>query len=86
VDIPSDTDPIPDGTEIKFILYNDEGEIMASYTNYYLSPETYEQVFKEAGFTTFEWVPFQCDPNLPNKAFHDDYIRHPHAIGIIATK
>ncbi|CAF5026201.1 unnamed protein product, partial [Rotaria sp. Silwood1] len=43
-----------------------------------MSPGIYEQVFKEAGFTTFEWVPFQCDPNMPNKAFHDDYIRHPH--------
>lgn len=77
---------IPDGTECDFTVYDDRDEILASFKNYYLSPETYEEVFKEAGFTTFEWVPFQHDSNMPNSDFYEDYFRHPHAVGIIAMK
>lgn len=83
---PVEEDPIPDGTELIITFYNDQDEPMCMVTDYYYSTVTYEEVFKEAGFKSFQWVPYQCDPNAPNKAFFDDYINNPGSIGVIATK
>ncbi|CAF0745053.1 unnamed protein product [Adineta steineri] len=77
---------MPDGTEFTVILYNERDEPACTFSNYHLSAETYEQVFKEAGFKSFQWVPFQSNPNDPNRAFYDDYINSPDSIGVIATK
>jgi SAM-dependent methyltransferase len=84
--VPLDNSPIPDGTEVSFSLYNDEDEMISTFISYYLSPTVFEEVFKEAGFKTFQWVPYQCDPDLPNKAFYDDFMTYPPGIGIIAIK
>ncbi|CAF1120636.1 unnamed protein product [Rotaria sp. Silwood1] len=81
-----DSDSLPDGTEIIVTLYNDQDVEMCSFTNYHYSPETYEKIFKEVGFKTFQWVPYQCDPDDPNRTFFDDLIRRAPSIGIIATK
>jgi hypothetical protein len=78
--------PLGDGTELLVTFYNEQDEPTCTFTNYYLSPTTYEQVFKEAGFKSFQWVPYQCDPNVPNKAFFDDLIKCANGIGIITTK
>ncbi|CAF1366428.1 unnamed protein product [Rotaria sordida] len=79
-------DPLPDGTEIIVTLYDDQNMEKCSFPNYHYSPATYEQIFKEVGFKTFQWIPYQCDPNDPNQTFFDDLIRNAPSIGIIATK
>jgi SAM-dependent methyltransferase len=84
--VPLDGDSIPDGTKLITTMYNKQDEIIDTLIDHYWSPMTYEQVFKEAGFTTFQWVPYQCDPDMPNREFYDYYIDCPHAIGVIATK
>lgn len=81
-----DDNPIADGTEVTFTLYNKGNETISTFTNYYFSPATYEQVFKEAGFNKFQLIPCQCDPDEPNKVFYDDLVNCPAAIGIIAIK
>ncbi|CAF2878926.1 unnamed protein product [Rotaria sp. Silwood2] len=86
VNIPLDEGLIPDGTEVFVTLYNKKNEPTCTFTTYYLSPNTHEQVFKEVGFKTFEWVHYQCDPDVPNKAFYDDLIKCANGIGVIATK
>ena len=82
--IPLDEGPIPDGTEVFVTFYNKQGEELCTVTNYHLSPTTYEKAFKEAGFTEFKWVPFQCDPETVNKEFYNDLITCANGIGIIA--
>ncbi|CAF2583942.1 unnamed protein product [Rotaria sp. Silwood2] len=81
-----DGDALPDGTEIIVTLYDGEDAEMCSFPNYHYSPATYEQVFQEVGFKTFQWVPYQCDPDYPNRTFFDDLINSSPSIGIIATK
>jgi hypothetical protein len=84
--VPVDEDPIPDGTEVIVTFYNEQDEPMCMVTDYHYSTTTYEEVFKEAGFKSFQWVPYQCDPDAPNKAFFDDFTKNSGSIGVIATK
>lgn len=84
--VPFGDGPIPDGTEIVVTLYNRQDEPITPFINYHYSPSAYEQVFKEAGFKTLEWVPYQYDSNAPNRAFFDDLINHAPSIGMVATK
>ncbi|CAF3021312.1 unnamed protein product [Rotaria socialis] len=84
--LPFDGDLLPDSTEIIVTMYDTQDMPMCSFSNYHYSPTTYEQVFKEVGFKTFQWVPYQCDPNDPNGTFFEDLIHNAPSIGIIATK
>jgi 2-polyprenyl-3-methyl-5-hydroxy-6-metoxy-1,4-benzoquinol methylase len=84
--VPLNDEFIADGTEIIVTFYNAQDEPMCTFSNYHYAPSTYEQVFKEAGFRIFQWVPYQCDPNAPNRAFFDDLINCAPSIGLIATK
>lgn len=77
---------IPDGTQIFITLYNKNEEKICTLINYHFSAATYEQVFKESGFKTFQWIPFQCDPQAFNKEFYNEFLQCPNGIGIIATK
>lgn len=78
--------PIPNGTEVMVSFLDEQGEPMCTLSNYFLLPTTYEQVFKEAGFKSFEWVPIQCDPKTPNKEFFNDLVKCGPGIGIIVRK
>ena len=77
---------IPDGTEFIVTLYDTEEKAPCTFTNYHYSLATYEQVFKEADFKSLKWIHYQCDPNIPNKAFYDDYFKYPSSIGLIVPK
>jgi ubiquinone/menaquinone biosynthesis C-methylase UbiE len=83
--IPDNT-PMPDGMLHTFTMYNNRDEVLGVITSHHYTPKTYEEVFREAGFTTLEWVPLQCDPNIPNKEFFDDLIKYTPITGLIATK
>lgn len=77
---------LSDGAEVKYTHFNDKDGSSFSYVTYYLSSETYEQVFKEAGFKTFKWVPMESDPKIQERQFYDDFVQYAPAIGIIASK
>ena len=75
------------GEAIKYTYYwNPDTPSSCVFYNYYFSPSTYEVIFKECGFSSFEWVPVQCNPKIDNVAFFDDLIHLPHIIGIVAEK
>ncbi|CAF2768259.1 unnamed protein product [Rotaria sp. Silwood2] len=83
---PVDENHVPNGTEIIVTLYNKKDEPTCTFTDYYYSAETYEQIFKEIGFKSFDWVLMECDPEAPNKEFYDEYIKCPSSVGFIAKK
>ncbi|CAF1340547.1 unnamed protein product [Rotaria sordida] len=78
--------PLHNGAEVKYTHFNDQQNTSFSYITYYLSPQTYEQEFKRAGFTYFKWVPLESDPKVEDRAFYDDFINYAPAIGIVASK
>jgi hypothetical protein len=56
--------------------------------DHWYSAETYERLFKEAGFKYFEWVPIKIDPNKMTKEDQDylaDFVDSAGSIGFIAT-
>ena len=80
--------PRTEGTPITYHIRNSDGTEFG-FDNYYLSPSTYEAVFKEAGFSDFTW----CGPWLANEGkerFEDGYwdlfLDHPPLIGMLAHK
>jgi len=78
---------LQEGGPIKYTYYwNPQTPSSCVFYNYYFSPSTYEELFKECGFSSFEWVPVQCNPKIDNVVFFDDLISLPHIIGIIAKK
>ncbi|CAF3913583.1 unnamed protein product [Rotaria sp. Silwood1] len=77
---------VPDGTQVFITLYNKNEEKLCTFTNYHFSAATYEQVFKESGFKTFQWIPFRCDPQSSNREFYNEFLQCPNGIGMIATK
>ena len=81
-----DAGPLQNGVEVKYTHFNDKEGTSFSYVTYYLSPETYEEAFRKAGFAHVKWVPMESDPNVEDRSFYDDFVQHAPAIGIIASK
>lgn len=79
-------DIIPDETEIIVTLFDENDQAMTPFINYYYSQETYQQVFKQVGFKSLEWIPYQYDSNASNKSLFDDLIHRAPSIGMVATK
>lgn len=64
----------PDGREFQF-------------DNFYLSPETYEKAFKQAGFSSFNWEgPWLSEEGIKNypDGYWDDFMNHPPLSGMSA--
>lgn len=79
--------PIPEGTELIITFYSrKDGKPWCSFSNYYYSPETYEQVFKDVGFKTFQWIHYEHDPSQKNQEYYSALVQNPTSIGIVATK
>ncbi len=55
--------------------------------NFYLSPQTYEQAFKEAGFSEFKWQRVLLNPNQQGNSYWDNFfISEPPFIAMLAVK
>lgn len=50
-----------EGSEVKIELSDFAGKKICEFTNYYWTKETYERIFKEAGFET-EWIKSEVSP------------------------
>jgi len=55
--------------------------------NYYLRPETYEQAFREAGFSEFEWKRVLLNPSERGNTYWEEFFRgQPPFIAMLARK
>jgi len=77
-DLYASTDiPRKEGMPITFTLKNPDDTFVA-LDNYYLSPETYEQAFEEAGFIDFQWTAVSVSPEGVKKmgeGYWDHFIK-----------
>lgn len=72
-----------EGAPIRYTFFNADGS-QFQFNNYYLHPATYEAVFREAGFSSFEWVPVSLDPVQNGNSFWHPFLEHPPIIGFVA--
>lgn len=77
---------LENGDIVKYTHFNQKDGTSFSYDTYYLSPRTYEVIFKQAGFVNYRWVPLESDPNVEEREFYDGFVHYPPAIGILASK
>jgi toxoflavin synthase len=57
--------------------------------NYYLSPETYEEALRCAGFREIRWHPLRASPSCGNSVDHgfwDEFLGNPPVIGLECLK
>ena len=76
--------PTP-GAPIRYRFTNNDGTEF-EFNNYFLSPATYEEAFREAGFDDFRWLNVSVDPAERNNPFWDDFLKNPPVIAFTATK
>ncbi|UJR10271.1 hypothetical protein I4U23_014478 [Adineta vaga] len=74
---------IMDGDKVD-VTFDVNTDNQFTLTDFWYSSDTYEKAFREAGFTTFQWVPLEIDPKTTGekKAFFSD-VSYFH-IGFIA--
>ncbi len=76
-----------EGDSITYTFFNESGTSF-SLDNYYLSLETYEEVFLEVGFSSFQWTTLKISEKSKEKYSLDywrTFLNHPPIIGIEAT-
>jgi toxoflavin synthase len=76
-----------EGAEVKYLIDKMADPII----NFYLTPETYEQAFRNAGFSKFEWRAVQLHPREQRSPHWDEFFKSPKKfpspfIAMIATK
>lgn len=77
-----------EGDPITYTFFNEDGSSF-SLDNYYLSLQTYEEVFLEAGFQSFYWKTLKISEKSKEKYsldFWRTFLNHPPIIGIEAIK
>lgn len=74
-----------EGDYIRYTMFNHDGS-SCSFDNYYLSPQTYEEVFEEVGFKHFTWHwPRLEDGELINQHW-EYFMAYPPIFGFSAKK
>ncbi len=74
-----------EGDPIQYTFYNEDGSI-CQFDHYFLSPQTYEEAFQEAGFDDFQWVWPSVHPTERGNEFWNEFILDPPVIGFVAYK
>lgn len=72
-----------EGDPIRYTFFNADGT-QFQFNNYYLSPATYEAAFREAGFSTFQWVPVTLAPSQQRNRIWYHFMAHPPIMGFVA--
>ena len=78
----------PDPAEGDAILYritNSDGT-QFEFNNFYLSPETYEGAFREAGFREFRWLDLSVHPTERCNPFWEGFLENPPVIPFAAFR
>jgi len=82
--------PVPrkEGDAIQYTFFQEDGSSF-SFDNFYLSEQTYEQAFKQAGFKSFAWHKPRLSPEgaakFP-KDFWATFFEHPPIVAIAADR
>ena len=77
--------PPTEGDSIRYTITNEDGQKF-EFTNFFLTPETYQDAFRAAGFRDFQWVAVSLHPAQRNDPFWDDFLRDPPLIAFSASK
>lgn len=68
------------------VVYRVDG-MTDSIVNYYLNPATYEEAFKAAGFTSFQWERVQLNPACAGDPYWREFFEgEPPFIAMVAVK
>lgn len=73
------------GDPIRYRFTNNDGTEF-EFNNYFLSPETYADSFREAGFRDFRWLGVSLDPAERGNPFWDEFLENPPVIAFAATR
>ena len=74
-----------EGDYIRYRLFNPDGS-ECTFDNYYLSPETYEEVFSSLGFKSFRWHWPRLAPEQMSSDYWHFFMDYPPIIGLSAIK
>ena len=74
-----------DGDPITYVMHNPDGS-QFQFNNYYLSPQTYQEAFEEAGFVDFRWEGPYLNPDQQDNSFWTPFMDAPPIIGFSAYK
>ncbi len=74
-----------EGDPIHYHFYSQDGSV-CEFDNYYLSPQTYAEAFREAGFVNFQWMWPSVHPAERGNPHWDDFMYDPPVIGFVACK
>ena len=74
-----------EGDPIAYTFFNEDGTEF-QFNNYYLTPETYQEAFEEAGFVNFKWEGLRLDPRQEWNSFWNDFMNKPPVIGFSAER
>ncbi len=74
-----------EGDYIRYVMYNPDGTTF-HFNNYYLLPETYEEVFRTVGFKEFSWEGPFLNPDETENNFWSAFMLQPPMIGFTAGK
>ena len=78
--------PVPkEGDSILYTVTNNDGS-QFHFKNFYLTPESYRNAFREAGFKDFRWLDVSLHPAQRNNPFWDDFISNPPVIAFVASR
>lgn len=77
--------PRCEGDAIIYAIRQPDGGVFR-ITNYYLSPETYQWAFAEAGFANFTWAGPWLDPAQEGNSFWRDFMQYEPLIGFTADR
>lgn len=74
-----------EGDDIRYAITNADGQRF-KIRNFYLTPETYQNAFREAGFSDFRWVDVSLQPSERGNPFWDDFMNRSPIVGFTATR
>ena len=81
------TCPMPpaEGDGIRYRITNADGG-QFDLGNFYLTPDTYRNAFRDAGFSDFHWVDVSLRPSERGNPFWDDFMSRSPIVGFTATR
>ena len=80
-----ETSPPSEGDVILYTFAGSDGKPFR-FRNFFLSPETYDDAFRTAGFRDFRWIPAALDPTVRPDPFWDAFMASPPIIAFEATR
>lgn len=74
-----------EGDAILYRITNRDGT-QFEFNNFYLSPETYRNAFRDAGFRDLRWLDVSVHPAQRDNPFWDEFVQNPPVIPFSALR